>query len=360
MVALSIVMPCFNRAHDLRRLLEAYDQQRGDEPFELIAVDDASTDSTYQVLSSYRPARYTLRVQRLSQNSGPAAARNRGIQLVKAPVVLFVGDDILPHPDLVRGHLVAHRHYAQPNLAILGKIVWPPDLPVNTLMAHIDAVGAQQFSYYYLRDGQDYDFRHFYTSNVSVKREMLFSLDHWFDTDFIYAALEDAELAYRLSRQGLRIVYSSWLLAYHYHYHTIWTFAERQRRAGMMLSLLTRKHPRLRYFFRAQYTRLLRLLIMPRAFLTPFPEDELNDLEGLACRLASFYEWGGNPLLEKLYLDLLDYFFFTGVIQAMFSKSRLVRRLRSAHARRYLLPALYGFIRGAQGRNIPLPDLQIP
>ena len=53
--AISLVMPCYNRAHDLQRVLQAYDQQTGQPPFEIIAIDDASTDATYQVLSSYQP-----------------------------------------------------------------------------------------------------------------------------------------------------------------------------------------------------------------------------------------------------------------------------------------------------------------
>ncbi len=79
MPSLSIIMPCHNRAHDLIKCLEAYDQQVGAGDFEIIAVDDASSDSTYQVLTSYRPSRYTLRVERLETNQGPAAARTGGL-----------------------------------------------------------------------------------------------------------------------------------------------------------------------------------------------------------------------------------------------------------------------------------------
>lgn len=43
---ITVIMPCYNREYDLRRVLEAYDQQDTGIPFELIAVDDASTDDT--------------------------------------------------------------------------------------------------------------------------------------------------------------------------------------------------------------------------------------------------------------------------------------------------------------------------
>ena len=67
-------------------------------------------------------------------------------------------------------------------------------------MRHVDGPGAQQFSYHYMVDGAEYDFRHFYTSNVSLRRDLLDREPEGFSTEFPAAAFEDAELAYRLSR----------------------------------------------------------------------------------------------------------------------------------------------------------------
>jgi GT2 family glycosyltransferase len=342
---ISIVMPCYNRAHDLIDVLRAYDQQHGDESFEIIAVDDASTDATYQVLASFQPARYTLRAERLTQNSGPAAARNHGIRLADSPLILIVGDDIRPDKNLVHGHLLAHRYYPNPGDAILGHVTWPSNLPVNTLMSHIDGIGAQQFSYHYLRDGQEYDFRHFYTANVSIKTDFLRSLERWFDTDFRHAALEDAELAYRLAKRGLHVTYISALVGYHYHYHNIWTFSNRQRKTGLMVNVLTSKHPNLRRtLFRSPYMRVLRLLRRPGSLREPLTPAEIESLEYQACLLASSYEWRTNKSLDRLYLGLLDYFYHDGALQGIFNGSRILGRVRSAHARRYLKTTMRSFI----------------
>ena len=355
MPAISIVMPCHNRAHDLSNALKAYDRQNVNESFEIIAVDDASSDATYQVLASYRPIKYTLRVERMAENSGPAAARNLGIKLAKAPLILIVGDDILPDKNLLWGHLIAHKRYQDSNVAILGRIAWPKDLPTNTLMAHIDGIGAQQFSYHYLQDGQEYDFRHFYTANVSIKKEFLYSLDHWFDTDFRYAAFEDAELAYRLSKRGMRIIYSAPIVGYHYHYHNIYTFSKRQRNAGFMANVLTSKHPHLRYQFRAKYLRILKLFSNPKAILHPYSADLIEKLEVFTLHLASFYEWNPNDLLDRLYLSVLDHFYYKGVVEGVFGDSNLGMRTSSAHTTHYLLPGLRGFLREAEQLNIPPP-----
>jgi len=388
MIEASVIMPCHNRAYDLVRALKAYDEQTTT-AFEVIAVDDASTDATYQVLSSYHPASYALRVLRQEQNRGPAAARNEAIAVAQGYILIFVGDDIRPLPDLVQAHLAAHKCRAELTTAILGSVAWPPDLPCNTLMRHIDGVGAQQFSYHYLEDGSEYDFRHFYTSNVSVKSAFLRSLDRWFDTDFHFAGYEDVELAYRLRQRGLRILYSRQPMAYHYHYHTTRTFAVRQYNSGLMSCVLFRKHPRLLSELRTpgwrQLTFLSRLglwLESPLAvwvdrrvarFLqleTPPPPapfrgqalpgpDERNAtarLELAALRLASFYEWSPNELLDRLYIGLLGYFEKKGILDGTFGRKRYAARIRHFNACRHLLPLLRAHVQAATRAGIPLPS----
>lgn len=339
MPALSIIMPCYNRGHDLIRALQAYDCQKTTEQFELIAVDDASTDSTAEVLNRYHPEHYQLRVEHQPRNQGPASARNKGLALAQAPLVLFVGDDILPHPDLVRGHLIAHRRHADPGVVILGKVRWPDDLPVNTLMAHIDGPGAEQFSYYYFRDGQEYDFRHFYTANISLKREFLMAEKRWFDTDFNYAAFEDVELSYRLSRRSQRIIYYAALEGYHYHPHNIWTFSTRQYRAGLMARVLIRKHPALRSLIMGKSWELRALRWRLQAWLKPAVAGVGKQLEEEVLHLGSSHEWTPHPELMAFYLKVLNYFYYKGLIYGYFGeKSELSRRVQDLYAAR-VLPA---------------------
>lgn len=357
MTVLTIIMPCYNRGYDLLRILQAYDCQTTDQPFEIIAVDDASKDNTYQVLSSFQPQHYKLSIIRLEKNQGPGNARNQGISRVESPLIAFVGDDIFPSPGFVEGHLKAHTIYTDHNTAILGQITWPDDLPCNTLMSHIDGVGAQQFSYYYFRDRQAYDYRHLYTSNISLKTAFLQSLDHWFDTDFYLAAFEDVELGYRLSLKGLQIIYFAPILAYHFHYHSIWSFSARQFNGGLMAAILLRKHPELAFSkpFRTFPLRVLRLIAKPALFSKPYTPQMLMALENMARRLAGAYEWSPNKLLDSLYLSLLEYFFYDGYLVAALGRPLYDRWAHSLHAKRYLLPALENFQYGACENQIPLP-----
>ena len=352
--AISLVMPCHERAHDLARVLRAWDEQAGDVPFELIAVDDASRDATTAVLTGYRPRRYTLRTLRLEANSGPAAARNRGLEHVQAPLVLFVGDDIVPAADLVAAHVQAHARAPDPGVAILGRVDWPPDLPRTTLMEHIDGVGAQQFSYHYLQDGAEYDFRHFYTANVSLKTRLVRDAQVTFDTSFPYAAFEDAEFAYRLTRHGLRIRYAAALGAHHYHFHTIWSFSERQLRAGQMAALFAARHPETAALLRVSQTRLLAALPVATAIdrLRGSTLDAAT-LEQHVRTLASSYEWTPHPLLDALYLGALDYYWQKGIILGVFGTR--APRIVEAYAAIALAPLLREFLERAPAHGVPLP-----
>ncbi len=350
-VDISVIMPCHNRSHDLGRILAAYDRQAGDEPFEIIAVDDGSNDTTFEILSSYQPTRFSLHPVRQEKNQGPAAARNRGIALARAPLILFIGDDVLPDPYLIRGHLIQHRRYPAQEIAILGRVQWPRDLPVNTLMQHIDGIGAQQFSYHYFRDQQEYDFRHFYTANISVKKDLLCSQQtspngKIFDTNFPYAAFEDVELSYRLALRGLRIIYAYPLLGYHYHYHTIWSFSTRQYRAGLMACVLIKKHPKIKSRIMGRRWTLDLIGWYLNAPLQPASPQFSQALETSCLRWLSAREWAQHPSpdavhLDHVYLVALRYFYRKGLIHGTFTSDEarvtpLAHRINNAHAHQTL------------------------
>lgn len=341
---LSIIMPCYNRAYDLQRVLRAYDEQVGAEPFEVIAIDDASHDATFQALSAYQPRTYTLRVERQEKNQGPAAARNRGIGLAQAPVILFVGDDILPEVNLVRGHQITHALHPEKSAAILGKVTWGKDFPVNTLMKHIDGIGAQQFSYHYLKDNQEYDFRHLYTANVSLKKEMLLEQPVWFDSEFPLAAFEDVELSYRMAQRGLHIRYMAPLIGYHYHYHTIWSFARRQYNAGLMGCVMVKKHPELAETVLSKNWQKRLMLWKTATRMHLFKPQVYPWLEAQALHVANAYEWTTSPLLDFFYLQILSYFYFKGLIDGTFSDPAIAAPLHNAHAHQVLYPALSRFL----------------
>jgi len=321
----SVIVPTFNRVQELRRVLNAFEKQRpADLPFEVVAVDDGSSDGTAELLASWRSRRFPLRFVRQA-NAGPARARNRALGIASGEIVLFGGDDIEPHPDLVAEHVGEHLRRGDPRVAVLGLTRWPEGEDVTSTMRHIDGPGAQQFSYAVFENGAEYDFRHFYTSNVSLRRSLLNREPDGFSTAFPAAAFEDAELAYRLSRRGMRIHYHAAALAWHHHRYDARRFFDRQVRCGAMADVLFGIHPQL-----AKWIDLRTLMWHRLEVLTADPpyrekvarvRSELDVWERRAIDLAVFLDEPATDLADPLLHALFRYGFVKGLAAARFGTS---------------------------------------
>ena len=246
-VRVSIVIPTFNRRDQLMRSLAALEAQSIlTSEFEVIVVDDGSTDGTADAVAA-RAFPFSLRVHR-QPNLGPGEARNAGVALAHGELVLFLGDDIVAQARLLEGHLLAHAANPQPGYAVLGHVDWPDDPPPTPVMQYVSGPGNRQFAYDVIPSMPALDFRFFYTSNVSLKRQFLLDAAAdgvAFDRVFTFAAYEDTELAYRLARRGLQIVYAADARARHEHRMDVHSFSAREFRVGQMGVALYRRHPQL-------------------------------------------------------------------------------------------------------------------
>ncbi|MBN2016604.1 MAG: glycosyltransferase [Candidatus Cloacimonetes bacterium] len=86
----SIIVPAYNRAEEIDEFLSSFEKQTK-KNFEVIVVDDGSTDSTNQVIEDHSPnldLRYFFQ-----QNKGPGAARNLGMEKAKGTIFVFIDSD---------------------------------------------------------------------------------------------------------------------------------------------------------------------------------------------------------------------------------------------------------------------------
>jgi glycosyltransferase involved in cell wall biosynthesis len=234
----SIVIPTYNRLDMLLRVLDALDAQLDAPEFEIVVVNDGSTDDTDRVIS--QRGGITFRTQ---PNSGPGRARNLGVSLAKGKFVIFIGDDTVPEPRFLAEHARVHRESHDDRLvACLGYTGWPRTERVTAFMDYINDYGLQ-FGYKLIKHGQVVPFNFFYTSNISIDRELL--VEQPFDTTFPSAAWEDIELAYRLEAKGLKIHYNERAVTRHYHQMNVDSFARRQYTVGKSGAIFYRKHPEL-------------------------------------------------------------------------------------------------------------------
>lgn len=87
---ISVILPTCNRASLLQRAIQSVRSQ-SDDNFEIVVVDDCSTDDTASVVTSIRDDR--LRYLRHETNKGGAAARNTGIRSARGEIIAFLDDD---------------------------------------------------------------------------------------------------------------------------------------------------------------------------------------------------------------------------------------------------------------------------
>ena len=248
LTTLTVVIPTFNRKETLRTTLESCFECSENLPVDYVIVDDGSSDGTADYLRELAQSRENLASISIA-NSGPGNARNVGAERAAGDIVLFMGDDTRPTSDeFFRTHLRLHERYPEKNLGVLGKIVWPQQAgyKITFVMSLIQGEGGQQFGFADMRPYARYDWRFFYTANVSVKRSCV---DDWsvdgFSPDFRLAAFEDGELAYRMSKKlgSFHVLYAPTAVVEHDHFFVAGSFLGRQFAAGMMANVLVEKHP---------------------------------------------------------------------------------------------------------------------
>ena len=240
----SVIIPSHNRIDVLPEVLEALEDQEGAPDFEVIVVDDGSIDGTADWLARRK---FNVAARVLTQeNRGPAAARNAGAAVASGRWVAFLGDDTVPSPGWLRTHREAHRaRKDELGLVVIGYTSWHPRLRATHFLRYINEYGLQ-FGYSLIEDPENVPFNFFYTSNLSISREIL--LSERFDLGFPYPAWEDIELSYRLSKRGARLVYEKRAAVYHDHFTDLERFAARQEKAGYSAVVFYRRHPELGAF----------------------------------------------------------------------------------------------------------------
>ncbi len=240
----SVVVPTYNRMDVLPEVLAALEGQQGAPPFEILVVDDGSTDATPDFLLSREASGGSIPFRQLRQeNQGPAAARNAGVEAAAAPWVAFLGDDTVPAPGWLAAHRAAHRRRGDDPLhAVIGYTGWHPRMRLNPFLRYINEQGLQ-FGYALIDDPEDVPFNFFYTSNLSLSRELLRAEP--FDLRFPYPAWEDIEVAYRMKKKGLRLTYERRATVAHDHPTDLGRFSLRQEKAGYCGVVFYRLHPEL-------------------------------------------------------------------------------------------------------------------
>jgi GT2 family glycosyltransferase len=180
----------------------------------VIVVDDPVDDDSEAVAAAICADQRPFSVRQLHRDRrGVSAARNAGWREARGELVMFIGDDILPAPEMLAEHLAWHERHPEDEVGVLGRVEWAGELRVTPFMRWLEQ--GIQFDYRSLRDGEA-PWTHFYTSNVSVKRVMLEQIDG-FDEERFPFLYEDLDVGRRLSEHGFRLLYNPAAVGEHLH-----------------------------------------------------------------------------------------------------------------------------------------------
>jgi glycosyltransferase involved in cell wall biosynthesis len=239
--ALSIVIPTLGRSAALPSVLRSLERQHPRlAGVEVLVVLDALAPSTAQ------PASRSLDLSVLrAARPGASAARNAGWQAARAPLVLFLDDDVVPTRKLVSRHLEDHRRMPEPELGVLGRLRWSPKVRVTPFMRWLEQGIAFNFGEI---DGTRAGWGHFYSANASLKRELLERVGGFDEICFPYG-YEDLELARRLSEHGLRLHYDRHAVGEHLKTETLEGWRRNLRRIAISERRFVERYPDVRPYF---------------------------------------------------------------------------------------------------------------
>ena len=243
---LSVVIPTMNKVDLLEQTLAALvTQDPGTaQGWEIVIVNDGSTDGTADFLRKLDTSRGANgegdvpRIRSVSpeKNVGRAKARNLGAAAARGRWILFLDDDIVVPPGLLRAHLDLLD--ANPGCGTIGYAVTEPELIDGPHFHYLDSRGVAKLAPGYAPG------RYFVTQNAAVPRDAFLKVGG-FDEGFSGYGFEDMEVAFRLEDEaGVKFLALTQPVPCHVHHHTLEQYFAKKRECGRQsLRHIARLHP---------------------------------------------------------------------------------------------------------------------
>ena len=251
---ISVVIPTYNRLPILQKCLNAMEQQvftDGIENYEIIVVDDGSSDRTLAWLAENRANLPHVKV--IEQNhQGAAAARNLGVESAAGDTIVFIDSDLVVTETFLQCHadtlLKAEQDCNSDRLFTYGAVI-------NT--NNFENPTSEPYKI------TDFSAAYFATGNVAISRKWLDAAG-LFDTGFQLYGWEDLELGVRLKKLNLKLIKCPQAVGYHWHpafnLEQIPQMIEREIERGKMGVVFYDKHHTFNVRMMIQMTILHRLL----------------------------------------------------------------------------------------------------
>lgn len=231
----SVIIPNHNRCDTLFEVLRALEGQTfALDRFEVIVVDDHSTDGSVEQLAQYLPNTALHFDWASSEGRGASSARNLGLRIARGERVLFLDADTIPSPEVLTMHDRLSEQYGR-NICLLGKVTMSEAIRRREQGRLNDTATRYDNEPLYAVAWQEYR-----TANTSVSRELCL-LAGGFDESL--PAAEDTEFASRLAKLGVRFLFSGNIVVVHHHPLSADGFFRKGALYGKAAALWYRKSP---------------------------------------------------------------------------------------------------------------------
>ena len=224
----SIIIPTFNGASRIGRCLDALVEQHDRANAEILVVDDGSADGTAKVVRRYPGVRLISEA-----NAGPASARNRGAREARGEILLFTDDDCVPTPNWLKAML---EPFADPEVVGVKGIYRTKQQRLIARFVQIE----YEDRYRLMARLERIDFVDTYSA--AFRRRSFLQMGGY-DTGFPVACAEDAELSYRMSREGWKMQFAPRAIVYHTHPDTLTCYFRKKYKFAFWRVLALRKNP---------------------------------------------------------------------------------------------------------------------
>jgi len=215
----SIVIPTYNRSKKLANCLDAiFAQKDYSGNFEVIVVDDYSTDDTLEVLDSYKKiARSQLLIVAMPRDGGPVVARNEGVRNAQGEYIVFTDDDCRPHPDWLKRF--SNALIKNPDVSVVqGWQVPPKELRRKFVYARYELWNTKLEKHFHMSDTIiSHPPNTAGTNNLCVLTSAFREIEG-FNESLSFPGAEDKDLLVRLYNEGYNIMYSGIVVDHHQDY----------------------------------------------------------------------------------------------------------------------------------------------
>lgn len=200
-IPLSVIIPVYNGGRYLARCLSAI-QQSTYQQFELIVVDNGSTDTSVDIATSFH-----ARIFHCPGPSGPGAARNMGAQHATHDILLFIDADVVVHADTL-ARVAAHFHNDPDCAAVFGSYDTNP--AAGNLLSQY-----KNLLHHYVHQHANRNARTFWAGCGAVRKSSFHAIGRFDTKTYPFPSIEDIELGDRLYRQGFRLVLDKHIFSQH-------------------------------------------------------------------------------------------------------------------------------------------------